>query len=86
MKNRCNNTKIKCYPNYGGRGISYDTKWETFDGFYEDMHETYSDNLTIDRIDVNGNYYKDNIQWITKSENSKKAHTTDAKRKKEAKD
>lgn len=63
IKSRCND---KSNENYGGRGISYDPRWETFEGFYEDMKEGYSEVKSIDRIDVNGDYCKDNCRWATK--------------------
>jgi len=63
MKTRCDNEKVREYPDYGGRGISYCEKWGTFQGFWEDMQEGYSDNLTIDRNDTNGNYEKTNCSW-----------------------
>lgn len=64
MKTRCDNTNHKWYSEYGGRGISYDPKWSTFKGFWEDMEEGYSDNLTLDRIDVDGDYRKENCRWV----------------------
>ena len=63
MRRRCTDPKNKNYHNYGGRGISYDPKWNTFEGFYEDMGE--SNGLTLDRIDVNGNYEKFNCRWVS---------------------
>jgi len=66
MKKRCNNETETGYVNYGGRGITYDTKWETFEGFYEDMASGYEDFLTLERSDVNGNYEKGNCVWIGK--------------------
>jgi hypothetical protein len=65
MKTRCNDLKCPQYKNYGMRGIVYDIKWETFEGFWKDMAEGYSDNLTLDRINVNKNYTKDNCRWTT---------------------
>ena len=72
MKQRCSNPKYKGSASYAGRGITYDSKWETFEGFLEDMGERPAIEYSLDRIDNNGNYCKDNCQWITKSENSKK--------------
>lgn len=63
MKGRCNN-QSNCYENYGGRGIGYCESWETFDNFLLDMGESYSDGLELDRIDVDGDYCKDNCRWV----------------------
>lgn len=68
MKERCENTKNSHYHLYGGRGITYDLKWRTFEGFYEDMGLSYEYGLELDRIDVNGNYSKENCRWVTQSE------------------
>lgn len=65
MKARCDNIKCKEYVYYGGRGISYTSKWETFEGFWEDMGHTWKEGLSIDRIDVNGNYCKENCRWVS---------------------
>ena len=66
MKARCINSNNPEYKNYGGRGITYDPRWEYFINFYEEMNSSYSDTLTLDRINPNGNYCKDNCRWITK--------------------
>ena len=68
MKRRCNGSYVDAYKWYGARGITYDEKWETIQGFSEDMFPTWKQGLTLDRIDVNGNYTKDNCRWITHKE------------------
>lgn len=67
MKNRCNNSNLKEYKNYGGRGITYDSKWEDFREFYKDMGERPI-GTTLDRIDVDKNYCKENCRWATKEQ------------------
>ena len=67
MKNRCNNSNLKEYKNYGGRGITYDARWEDFREFYKDMGER-PQGTTLDRIDVDKNYCKENCRWATKEE------------------
>lgn len=68
IKRRCNNPKT--YKNYGGRGIKVCDEWsKDFMAFYEwAMANGYRDDLTIDRIDVNGNYEPNNCRWVTMKE------------------
>ena len=66
MKTRCDNPKNKFYDYYGGRGITYCDKWKTFEGFWEDMQDGYSEDLTLNRRDNDGMYCKENCQWDTK--------------------
>jgi hypothetical protein len=68
MKARCFDKNLRDYKNYWLRGITVCEKWKTFEGFYEDMFETYTDNLTLDRTNNAGNYSKDNCKWATRYE------------------
>jgi hypothetical protein len=68
MKERCDNPNNNRYSYYGARGIMYNKKWVTFEGFYSDMGESYLEGFELDRIDVNGNYCKENCRWTTQSE------------------
>lgn len=68
MKQRCNNPKNVWYKNYGARGIKICDSWQNdFMSFYNwSINNGYSDKLSIDRIDVNGNYEPNNCRWVTK--------------------
>ena len=70
MKHRCYNQKNKSFVYYGGRGITVCDEWKNdFQAFYDwAMQNGYTDNLTIDRKDVNGNYEPSNCRWITTQE------------------
>lgn len=67
MKGRCLNKNHDDYHLYGGRGISICQEWvDSFAAFEEwAIANGYSDTLTLDRCDVNGNYCPDNCRWIT---------------------
>jgi hypothetical protein len=73
MKSRCYNPNTPKYHNHGGRGISVCDEWldkeQGLINFYEwAMQNNYSDNLTLDRIDNNGNYNPHNCKWSTYEE------------------
>lgn len=70
MKDRCYRANNKQFNNYGGRGIKVCDEWlEDFMNFYNwAMANGYREGLTIDRIEVNGNYEPSNCRWITHKE------------------
>lgn len=68
MKKRCNNTACAAYKNYGGRGIKYEERWEKFENFFNDMSNSYSGQLSLDRIDNDGDYCLSNCRWATREE------------------
>ena len=69
MKERCYYTKHIHYKSYGGRGITVCEEWMEYLPFAKwAFRNGYSDNLTIDRINVNGNYEPCNCRWIPMSE------------------
>ena len=70
MLARCTNPSDTGYQNYGGRGITVCERWHHFRFFAEDMMPSYRPGLTIERMDVNGNYCPDNCTWETRSNQS----------------
>lgn len=80
MKTRCNNPNYPQYKNYGGRGIKVCERWSNgengksgYECFLEDMGQR-PEGLSLDRIDVNGNYEPGNCRWadrITQNRNKR---------------
>ena len=72
MTQRCKNQKLDCYNRYGGRGISVCDEWKNFEVFAEwALKNGYNETLSIDRINVNGNYEPNNCKWSTNFEQAR---------------
>lgn len=68
IRQRCGNPTNPAYRHYGGRGISLCERWQTFENFYADMGPKPSPKHSIERIDNDKGYYKDNCRWATAQE------------------
>lgn len=70
MKMRCNWKGWHKYKFWGGRGIGYDPRWESFEEFFKDMGER-PEGTSLDRIDNDKNYSKENCRWATITEQNR---------------
>lgn len=78
IRQRCENKNNKDYPRYGGLGVTVCNEWHDFEKFKDwSMGNGYDDTLTIDRMDVRGDYCPENCRWtdlITQENNKRNNH------------
>ena len=70
LRRRCDNRRNAKYRHYGGRGIIYDPKWTSFEGFVADMGLA-PPGMSLDRIDNDGPYCRTNCRWATPKQQSR---------------
>lgn len=75
MKQRCTNPKNPAYPNYGGRGITVCDRWMVFENFLADMGKR-PDGTSIDRVDNDAGYSKENCRWTDRATQSRNKRST----------
>lgn len=75
MRRRCLSETDKDYNRWGARGVKIDPRWDDFSVFLADMGERPK-GKTLDRIDNNGHYCKENCRWATQKTQSRNQRTT----------
>jgi hypothetical protein len=76
MITRCTRVANPQYRHYGGRGITVTPKWLDFNGFREDMEPSFTEGMSLDRIDNNQGYCKENCRWVPLSRQSRNKRNT----------
>ena len=75
MKSRCTTESITIKPHYKDRGITVCDRWQSFENFYEDMGDKPA-GMTLERIDNDKGYFKENCKWATKAEQERNKTTS----------
>ena len=76
MRQRCNNPQATGYSDYGGRGITVCSRWDSFEAFLEDMGNKPSPKHSLDRINNAGEYGPGNCRWATRLEQNRNTRSS----------